>query len=86
MLNQRPDRLERLPIVLDEIFAELEIVQVEEAHDLATRLHDFLWYLLELWIVLANYEEAGVHDLRQVLLVEVWQLLLAEDRFDDVQD
>lgn len=78
LLNQRPNGLKGLPFKLDEVFAEFEVVKVEKAYNFASRFYHFLGYCCKLRVILRHDEEAGFHDRRQVLLVEIWQLLLAE--------
>lgn len=72
LFNKLPHILEHWLLVVFEELTKLEGVEIDEADHLASSLHDFVGYLLQLGEVLCQDEGADIGNCLQVFLVEVW--------------
>lgn len=84
-VNELPHVLEHTIAEFFEVLSELEGVKINQRNNFSPGLHDFIWDLCKLRVVLLQNEHTGVHNLPKVVLVEVRELLLRDDRLNDVK-
>lgn len=68
------------------MLAEFEIVNVDQTYDLSTCFVDFIRNLRKLLVFNGHYELATMSDFLQFFFIKIRELLLAQQRLDDMQD
>jgi len=85
-LNHRPHSLECVIFIVLEVLLELEVVEMDQAHNFATSFYDFVWHLLHPREVFVDHRHARLHYGWQLLFVEIREFFLREYRLDDMKD
>ena len=69
------------------VLAKLELIKLDHADNFGASLEHLLevFGILHLRQVCLKNEDARLTNLLKILLIEVWQLFLTEDRLEDVQ-